>query len=189
MPTLVFYTYLYHVDNVVNLTQSGKYTVLSLVFLTTCLIPVLTVLMFRYTKIIKDLQMSERKDRYVPFVFITIFYIVVTYLMAQQPWFNSNMTVVMVTMTLVVIITNVITFFWKISAHAAGIAGWLGFILVFSRLYANGNTLLWPLVLAILLNGLVTWSRLYLNAHKPKESIAGFALGFLLCYCSILFFV
>jgi membrane-associated phospholipid phosphatase len=145
--------------------------------------------MFRYTKVIKDLHMTDRKDRYIPFVFITIFYVVVTYLMTQQPWFDRNMTIAMVAMTAVVVITNVVTFYWKISAHAAGIAGWLGFILVFSRIYVNSNTLLIPLILAILLNGLVIWSRLYLNAHKPKESLGGFALGFLLCYCSILFFV
>lgn len=188
MPTLVFYTYLFHIQNNSNLTVSSKWTVLSLIFLTTCLIPMLTVIMFRFTKVIKDLQMTERRDRYVPFIFISLFYVIVTYLMTKQSWFNETMTISMLAMTTVVVLTNLITFFWKISAHAAGVAGWLGFILIYAKFFASSNTLFWPLIIAICLNGLVIWARLYLNAHKPRESFAGFALGFLFCYCSILFF-
>ena len=189
MPALVFYTYLFHIDNSSNLTETGKWTVLSLIFLTTCIIPICIILFFRFTKVIKDLHMTERRDRYLPFLFISIFYVLVTYLMSGQAWFNPIMLVIMLAMTVVVIATNAITFFWKISAHAAGVAGWLGFILIFSRVYASGNTLFTPLILAVLLCGLVVWSRLFLNAHKPIESFGGFLLGFMVCYTSILLFV
>lgn len=188
MPSLVFYTYLYHIDNSSNLTEKGKLTVLSLIFLTTCVIPVFTIIMFRLTKIIRDLQMTERNDRYLPFIFISIFYIIVTYLMTRQAWFNPFMTVSMIAMTTVVVITNIITFYWKISAHAAGVAGWLGFIVIYSRSFNTGDTLFLPLLMSVLLCGVVIWARLYLNAHKPKESLGGFTLGFVICYFSILFF-
>jgi len=189
MPSLVFYTYLFHIDNSSNLTEKGRTTVLVLIFLTTCVIPVFIVLLFRFTKVIKDLHMKERRERYLPFAFISVFYILVTYLMSRQVWFNPTMAVVMISMTTVVITTNLITYFWKISAHAAGVAGWLGFIMVFSRIYSNGNTLFWPLIIAVMLTGIVIWSRLYLNAHKPSESLAGFVLGFLVCFSSVLLFV
>ena len=189
MPALVFYTYLFHIDNSSNLTETGRWTVLSLVFLTTCIIPICIIIFFRLTKVIRDMNMTNRRDRYLPFLFISIFYVLVTYLMSGQPWFNSTMLVMMLSMTTVVIMTNLITFFWKISAHTAGVAGWLGFIMIFSRFYASGNTLFVPLIMAILLCGLVVWSRLFLNAHKPSEALGGFLLGFLVCYSSILLFV
>ena len=189
MPALVFYTYLFHVDNSSNLTEKGRTTVLLLIFLTTCVIPVFIVLLFRFTKVIKDLHMKERRDRYLPFAFISVFYILVTYLMSRQVWFNPTMAVIMISMTTVVITTNLITYFWKISAHAAGVAGWLGFVMIFSRVYTSGNTLFLPLIVAVILTGVVIWSRLYLNAHTPSESLAGFVLGFLVCFSSLLLFV
>ncbi len=92
-------------------------------------------------------------------------------------------------MTAVVVLTNLITFFWKISAHSAGAAGVVGFSLIYSSKFAAGQQLLLPMILAVLMLGLVMWARLYLNAHKPKEIVGGSMLGFLICYGAIYFFV
>lgn len=191
MPTLVFYTVLYHIDNSTNLTEDGQWRVLWLIFLTTCLIPVLVILMFRFANVIKNLQMTDRKDRIMPFLFISIFYLVVTYLFHQQWPLDRNpvLSTSLIAITVVVVVTNIITLFWKISAHAAGVVGWLGFVIVFAQTNQGNNTLLMPLVAAILLSGIVLWARLYLNAHKPKEIVGGSLLGFLICYGSIYFFL
>ncbi len=189
MPTLVFYTILYHIDNSTNLTEEGRSTVLSLIFLTTCLIPVLVILMFRFTKVIKDLQMTDRKDRFFPFIFISIFYVITTYLFHRQLPLNPLLSTSLIAITVVVVLTNLITFFWKISAHAAGVVGWLGFIVVFAATNQGNHTLLMPLVGAILLSGIVLWARLYLDAHKPVEIVGGSLMGFLICYGSIYFFL
>ncbi len=92
-------------------------------------------------------------------------------------------------MTTVVILTNLVTFFWKISAHSAGVTGVVGFAVVYSIEYAGANSLLLPLVGAVAIMGIVMWARLYLNAHKPAEIIGGALLGFVICYGSIYFFV
>jgi len=189
MPSLVFFTLLFHVGNSSNLTENSKWTVVGLIFFTTCLVPMITVIMFRLTKVIHDLQMKERKDRFIPFIFITIFYLVVAYLILGQDWMNTTMQLAFKAMTAVVVLTNFITFFWKISAHAAGVAGWLGFIIAFSVKYPGTSTLFVPLLLAIVVNGLVFWSRLYLHAHKPAELWAGALLGFSVCYGAISFFL
>ena len=191
MPTLVFYTVLYHVDNSTNLTDSGMSSVMTLIFLTTCLIPVMIILLFRLVGVVKDLQMRDKRDRRFPFLFVSIFYIVVTYLFAQQPILDRTpvLIVSLTAITVVVLLTNLITFFWKISAHAAGVVGWLGFVVVLAERYPGNNTLVWPLVAAIALSGIVIWARLYLNAHRPKETLAGSVLGFLICYGSIYFFL
>ena len=189
MPTLVFYTILFHINNSSNLTSKGRWTVISLVFITTCLVPMLTVFMFKISKVIKDLNMKDRRDRYLPFIFISIFYLIVSYMIRTQEWMTPDMLIAFFTITTVVILTNAITFFWKISAHAAGVLGWLGFIMGFQQAYSTTNTLFWPLVVAILLSGFVSWSRLYLNAHKPKEIFAGAALGFIISFASVTLFV
>lgn len=191
MPTLVFYAVLYHIDNSTNLTEEGQWRVLTLIFLTTCVIPVLFILMFRYLGVIKSLFMARKEDRRLPFLFVSIFYVAVTYLFHQQWPLERNplLSVSLISITSVVVLTNLITYFWKISAHAAGVVGLLGFLVVFSRMYSGNNSLLWPLVLVILLSGIVLWARLYLNAHKPSEILAGSLMGFLICYGSIYLFV
>lgn len=189
MPTLVFYTLLFHLENTSNLTEKGRWTVVGLIFFTTCLIPMITVIMFRLTKVIADLQMTNRKDRFIPFIFVTIFYIVVAFLVVGQDWMNSVMSLVFITLTIVVVVTNLITFVWKISAHAAGVAGWLGFTIAFVHQYASTNTLFIPVLCALITCGLVFWARLFLNAHKPSELWAGALLGFSVCYGAISFFL
>ena len=189
MPTLVFYTLLFFVDDAPNFSDANKWRVVGLVFITTCLIPIMTMVVFKLSKVIKDFHMKERKERYFPFLFVSFFYLVVSFMFRQQAWANSLMEVTFLTITTVVIITNGITFKYKISAHAAGVFGWLGFILAFSELNRSSYNLLLPLILAIALSALVSWARLYLNAHSPQEVLAGAALGFSFSYFSIQIFV
>jgi membrane-associated phospholipid phosphatase len=145
--------------------------------------------MFRFTKVIKDLQMTNRKDRLLPFAFISIFYVLVTVLFHRQLPLNNLLSATLIGMTLVVVLTNLITLFWKISAHSAGIAGLVGFCLVYSMKFAGSNSLLFPLLASVLLMGVIMWARLYLNAHKPTEIIAGGILGLVICFSAIYLFV
>ena len=139
MPSLVFYMALFHIDNSTNLTDQGKWTIVSLIFLTTCFIPICTILMFRFTKVIKDLQMTSRKERFLPFMFISVFYVLVTYLFHRQLPLNNLLSATLIAMTIVVVITNLITFFWKISAHSAGVTGLVGFSVIYSTKFAGAQ--------------------------------------------------
>ena len=189
MPTAVFYTILFYIEGSSNLTDKGKGTVVGLVFVTTFLIPALTVIMFKLTKVIKDLHMKDRKDRLMPFLFISIFYLIVSFMIEGQQWMTPLLNVSFLAITVVVLLTNGITFFWKISAHAAGVFGWLGFILALQRVFPTTNNLLLPLLVCLALCGLVSWARLYLNAHSPREVLGGALLGFSVSYGSILLFI
>ena len=80
MPTLVFYTLLFHIDDSTQLTEEGRRSVLTLIFLSTFLIPLLLILLFRFIGIIKSLQMTNRHDRWVPFLLVTLFYLAVTFI-------------------------------------------------------------------------------------------------------------
>jgi hypothetical protein len=71
----------------------------------------------------------------------------------------------------------IITLEWKISIHMIGIGGFTGAVFLLS--YISNEVLLPALVIAILITGLVGYSRLSLKAHSLKQIIAGFTLGFL----------
>jgi len=189
MPTLVFYSILFHIEGSSNLTDKGKWTVVGLVFVTTFVIPALTVVMFKLTKVIGDLHMKNRKDRLMPFMFISIFYLIVSFMIDGQGWMTPLLSVSFLAITAVVLLTNGITFFWKISAHAAGIFGWLGFLVALQGAFPSTNDLLMPLIICLALCGVVPWSRLFLNAHHPKEILEGAILGFVVCFGAIYLFI
>jgi len=70
--------------------------------------------------------------------------------------------------------------YWKISAHAMGVAGPLGlFYFIFG---VNA----WPLFILLVL---VSWSRIYLKCHTPLQVALGSLYGFFSVYLLLTFFV
>jgi membrane-associated phospholipid phosphatase len=75
----------------------------------------------------------------------------------------------------------------KISLHAGGVGMLVGYIVAYSL--NQSFLLVWPMILAILVAGLVIMARLYLNKHTPKQVYLGFGLGSLITFISDLVFV
>ena len=72
-----------------------------------------------------------------------------------------------------------INFRWKISAHAAGVAGVVALLI---RIIRDGlpqdGAFLW-LLIAIGLSGILGTARVWLGRHTAWQVIAGYAVGFL----------
>jgi membrane-associated phospholipid phosphatase len=84
-------------------------------------------------------------------------------------------------------LVTLITLFWKISAHAVGTGGLLGFL--FGIVYSFAAVeLLYPTLVCVLAAGLLLSARLYLNAHTPAEVGAGFLLGLTICFTAVVGF-
>ena len=185
MPSLVFYTILFHLgSNSSHLDGQVRWNVVGLIFIATCLVPILIVIIFRLTKLIKDLHMENREERYLPFISILLFYFVLLFTAQQQEWINPLLNVTFRAIVMVILATTMITFSWKISTHTAGVAGWLGFIIALQYRFEVeiAGALFGPLIVVLILTGIVAWARLYLNAHKPSEVLAGALLGFVICF-------
>lgn len=75
-----------------------------------------------------------------------------------------------------VVLTLIINLFWKVSAHAIGIAGVVGAVIGLSlRIHYNLSPLI---IMLISLFGLVGFARLKLLAHTPSQVYVGFLVGF-----------
>ena len=160
---------------------------LLVVLLTTCFIPILSMIMFRATNFISSYYMEERPERILPFSFITIFYVLTSYLFSNNDSLNSIFAVILWVITVLVFFLTIITLFYKISVHSAGVAGLVGLVMAINYKFP-GNPLLGPIILTILAAGLVMSSRLYLNSHKPREVLTGCLLGFFISYLGIILF-
>lgn len=77
---------------------------------------------------------------------------------------------------LIVLIIGLISYFWQVSAHAAGMGGLVGYIGSLMLLY-DEPLLKIPFFISLLLAGLVISSRLKLGAHTPSQTYIGFTIG------------
>jgi membrane-associated phospholipid phosphatase len=154
---------------------------LSLIFLGTFVVPAFFLLTLRYTGFISSLTMENRKERAVPFMFTTIFYTLLAYLMIKKVGYEIQVVLLTGGVALSMCLTTLVTLFHKTSVHTIGISGLLGFL--FSFQVANTSLeLLFPIVILFFLTGIVMSSRLYLKAHTPNEVWSGFLIGFGTCF-------
>lgn len=159
--------------------------VIVLIFTLTFVIPICSLLVMKLLGSIQDLHMRNRRERFMPFFFIGCYYAVSTYLFFTRLPFSDVLLTIFVGVTLIIFVASFMTLFMKVSVHAMGIWGVVGFLLgLHMRIPVAGLFL--PMVVSLLLAGIVSSSRLLLNEHSPAEVYTGGVTGFLLCFLAML---
>ena len=161
------------------LKEEGYLNFIFLIFCVTFLFPALNVGIFKTFGSIKTLAMKDRQERILPFAFIAILYIVVTYLFYTRTRIdiNDNLLKFLVVIDALVLVAAVVTFFYKVSVHSMGMCGMIGILLPLNKISEDG-ALFYPTIAVIVLAGLVMSARLQLNSHTPREVMLGGVLGF-----------
>jgi membrane-associated phospholipid phosphatase len=169
------------------LKEEGYMNFIFLIFCVTFLFPALNVGIFKSFGSIRTLAMRDRQERILPFSFIAILYVVVTYLFYTRTRIdlNDNLLKFLVIIDALVVVAAVVTFFYKISVHSLGICGLVGILLPLNKISEDG-ALFYPTIAVILLSGLVMSSRLQLNVHTPREVMMGGVLGFATSFVAML---
>ncbi len=156
---------------------------IGLIFLMTFILPALNFIFFKLTGTIENLAMPDRKQRILPFLFVSALYSVVTFLF----YWKVNIpyvTILLLIVSVLVVSSACISIFYKVSIHSMAISGIVGILLPLNKI-SNGLFLI-PTVTFIVLAGLVMSSRLILNAHTPREILVGSLLGFGVGFAGIL---
>jgi membrane-associated phospholipid phosphatase len=158
-----------------------KNLIIGLIFILTFVVPALNILTFRYFGNVTSVTLYSRQQRIAPFFSISLLYMLATFLFYYKLSFSMNFNKLMLIVTAMVVISLVITFFFKISIHSLAVSGGIGILLPLNKI-TEETTLLWPTAFVIVAAGLVMSSRLLLDAHTPREvfygSIVGFLVGF-----------
>ena len=147
--------------------------------ITTFLIPGLSMGMMRLTSKITSLELSSRDERFMPFLTITLFYGVTTYMFITQFRVGPLFAVMMILVTSLIFILSIITLRFKISIHAA--ANWASTGILTYLAVMSSPALFYPLIGSILCSGLVCTSRLYQGLHSPREIWIGSVFGYTFC--------
>ncbi len=161
------------------LKDDGHWNFVFLIFCVTFLLPALNVGIFKTFGSIKSLAMEERQERVIPFSFITILYVVVTYLFYSRTrvGLNDNLLKFLIIIDILVLTATVVTVFYKISIHSMAIWGFIGILFPLNKVSEDG-ALLYPTILSIVLAGIIMGARLQLHAHTPREIMVGGMVGF-----------
>ena len=152
--------------------------------------PIVSILAMRASGLIKNLRLSEAKDRIGPMIASIIFYI---WLFLNYRRFDTGPEIFEANIlgaTMALCFSFFINNFSKISLHAVGAGGLLGTIGVFRVVFGNDvykilfgayELHISPdifLAVIVIITGMIGTSRLYLKTHKPADIYGGYLLGF-----------
>ncbi len=170
-----------HYLSVVN--AELRNTIYSIYIILTFVLPALFIPVFYYLGIISKLEIDNKKERLLPLMTVAIMYALSWYFMSRvfMPPILLN---IILSSLISVLITSIITIFWKISLHCAGLGGLLGF--VFYLASQKDLSVLFLGFIVILISGIVASARLYLNRHSQAQVYVGYAIGFIIVYFSML---
>lgn len=162
-----------------------KFILLGVTFVFTFLLPAINAFVLLKMGRIKSLEMETAHERIIPYTSTALYYFALFYLFYNAQ-FPAVFRILILGAGISIVLTLLITFKWKISAHTVGIGGICGAILGLIFRIQSDMQLLFMLV--ILLAGIIGYSRLKLNAHSPTQVYAGFILGFFAQFILMLFY-
>jgi hypothetical protein len=169
----------------------AKVSLLLLLCLNTFIAPALLVYYFRKMGVISSFYVDDIVERRLPYLACVVVYGVATYLFGWQLQpvgeLAPQISVILASVTLSLILVTMVSYFWKISAHATGIGGSIGMISALMVRF-DEPALLSPLLLTILIGGWLMSARLQLNAHTLSQILAGVFCGLLVSTGTVYFF-
>lgn len=156
------------------------------VFLTTCLIPAISIFSLRFFTQISNLELTVREERPIPFLMILIWYSVTSYLFIFKLQLGKPFSLIIISVTVLIGILLLVTRWFKISIHATAAWASAGILAAIAILYGVLDREI--LFLLILLAGLTSSSRLSMNYHTSREIWIGTVLGFIYGFTSVYLF-
>ena len=145
-------------------------------------VPAIIVLILHRIGFIHDIGLNNREERFVPYV-VSILCLLGTALFMWHKGAPRYLPLFFLGGAGAGLVEVIVNRWWKISVHAAGIAGIVAlllYLLIYE--YTASETLTW-LMIAVGAAGLLGASRIWLGRHTLWQVMAGYAVGF----CSVFF--
>jgi len=145
------------------------------VFGLTFAMPAAFIPLYLYIRLVRHVEMEERRERLVPYGITLVFYLT-AYLLIREVPVSRVYQEFMLSACLTLFGVFIVSFFWKISAHMAGLGGVAALVISLS-IILEAELMLY-LMIAVISAGLAAYARLRMNAHTPLQVYSGFMLGF-----------
>jgi hypothetical protein len=174
MPSIGLYLFFHSGTYIETMNDDAKFFIYIILIFCTCILPLLSLPLFIYRRIIKNIEMDSRSERIMPAIFTLVFYFLGYYMINKLP----IPSIILGYITSIVAMASfalLITIWWKISFHMMGLGGIVGALIALSiRLEVD---LQHYIVGSVIIIGFVSAARLRLNMHTPLQILAGLFLG------------
>jgi len=155
--------------------------VVVVVFGITCILPMVFIALLHNAKIITDKRLLNPKERWLPYIFAVVCYIGAAFYL-RHVHSPSWLVAFMWGGVVAVAVSGLITLKWKISAHAAGVAGLVALLFCIHDMGLEAFSLFGTISVTILLCGCVCTSRMLLDRHNFWQLLAGAVNGYIWVY-------
>lgn len=181
IPIYVVYFLLYlHTSAFTGFSDDNRFRTLVIVILNLVFFPLISVLLLRAVGFVESIYLKTQKDRIIPYIASGIFFFWTYTVFKQQAAYPLLLVSFVLGIFLASSAALIANIYLKVSMHAIGMGGWLGFFLVL--MFANSMLMSFPLAVVLLLTGLVCTSRLMNKSHTSFEIYLGLLIGFLTQY-------
>ena len=175
IPSLGILVLLYSGTYLSYLPFEMKKLIILIVFLCTCVVPLAFIPFLLYQRVIMNIEMGSRRDRYMP-LFVSLIMYALCYYMIRRISIPNLYYLFILSSLFALVATMIISIKYRISMHMVG-AGGLVALIGFLAFYLKVD-LQFYFGISVLMAGLTGTARIILNAHKPDEVYAGFITGF-----------
>lgn len=180
---LIYWLIFFHPTAFVGFSAGQKWQTLTISVVNLLVFPLFSTLLLKALGFVSSIQLKTQKDRIIPLIASGIFFFWCYLVFKEQIQFPRMLVVLVFGMFLASSAALLANIYLKVSIHAMGVGGLLGFLIWISWF---GNVMLaGPVMVAILVVGFVMSARLALQAHRPPEMIIGFLLGCLTQWVSV----
>jgi hypothetical protein len=156
------------------LPLQAKGFLLGIILISTCIFPLLLVLLFKYTGKLMSLEIESRQERNLSLAIAGIFYYL-SWWMLRQMHFSPVFQLFMIGTFYVLICTIFINLFWKISLYMVAAGGATGVLISLSLLLTQPVQTI--IFITILVSGIIGFARLTLKTHNPAQVYLGWIVG------------
>ena len=164
--------------SILDLAPMGLRIIFTLIVTGICVVvPMILILLLKKFNLIDDVGLNNRDERFVPYIITIVCFGITAWFMAVKGaplW----LSLFFAGGALATVICTIVNFRWKISAHAAGIAGVVALLVRIEKDGAAQPELFGWLITAIILTGLLGSARVWLGRHTVWQVLAGYLVGF-----------
>jgi len=142
----------------------------------TLLMPLFIIALMHIFHVVKHWALRDRRDRTIPLFANFVCYVVNAVVLTRYGYFPSWVLLAFYGSTLIAFVAWIVSFWWKISAHAAANAAGATYSFILFLFYPEVFPL-WLCFVYIIVCGLVCSTRVYLERHDLAQVGAGSLLG------------
>jgi len=171
--------------NITLVPWLAQLLLVSQVFISTCLVPVFILPVFKKRRIINSMEMNEKEERLFPILTMILSMLLCIiafeyflykanlpkYMLYILDKYNSFLIGGLFSLSMAAFLNQ----YFKISLHMIAGGGWVAAVLYLHiQLMYRTDLIIWSFIIT----GITASARLWLYAHKPKEIYIGFGVGF-----------